>query len=228
MLKRVITVVFCGIFYTVTATPAVHTVDAETALAIARKVTQQTLIFVNIDEPSLYDIYIKDYNPILKAVHKLCRDKKREGQEALACINTVMKTIYPLYPLLHKHAPHVIGVTRRSLRWSHFVRSSSYEQGVNEEARRYIFAIEKEDPQFEEDYEYIESNTGVLYIDKAHIGKAISSYVTDWNNNCLDKDQQNTCYGIVYIDRYKENVEICVKLLSELFPTIKTIGLHVA
>ncbi len=197
---------------------SVYTVDTKKALTVVSNATEQTLIFINIDMHDLDHLYLRNFDEMVKKAKTLCRHQKEEGYQILSFINNTMKTMDPLYFSSYRLAPNVIGMTRRPLRWSHLVRKACYDQGVKEPAERFVYAIEKEHPRFEGDYEFVECNTGILYLDKADIGQSINRYRVNY---------RSPCHGIIYIDTCQESVASCVQMLQELCPQVKVIGLHV-
>ena len=197
---------------------SVYSVDTKKALIAVSNATNQMLVFVNIDMHDLDHLYLRNYNEMTKKAKMLCQHHKQEGYEILSFINNTMRTIDPLYISSYRLAPQVIGITRRPLRWSHLVRKSCYDQGIKEPAKRFLYAIEKEHPRFEGDYEFVECNTGILYLDRADIGQAINRYLVN---------HKSLFHGVIYIDTSKENVISCVLNIQELYPDVKTIGLHV-
>ena len=197
---------------------SVYSVDTKKALTVVSNATKHMLVFVNIDMHDLDHLYLRNFDEMVKKAKTLCQHQKEEGYQILSFINSTMRTIDPLYISSYRLAPQVIGLTRRPLRWSHLVRKACYDQAVKKPAERYLYVIEKEHPRFEGDYEFVECNTGILYLDKADIGQAIDRYLVNY---------RSPLHGIIYMDTNKENVASFVQTLQELQPDVKVIGLHV-
>ncbi len=197
---------------------SVYSVDTKKALTVVSNATKHMLVFINIDMHDLDHLYLRNFDEMVKKAKTLCQHQKEEGYEILSFINNVMKTIEPLYISSYRLASQVIGLTRRPLRWSHLLRKACYDQGVKEPAERFLYVIEKEHPRFEGDYEFVECNTGILYMDRADIGQVINRYLVNY---------KSPFHGVIYIDTNKENVMSCVQTLHELCPDVSVIGLHV-
>lgn len=215
MMKKFCCLLLCITLHTL---GSVYSVDTKKALTVVSNATKHMLVFINIDMHDLDHLYLRNYDEMVKKAKILCQHQKEEGYEILTFINNTMKTMDPLYISSYRLAPQVIGMTRRPLRWSHLVRKACYDQGVKEHAERFLYAIEKEHPCFEGDYEFVECNTGILYLDRADIGQAINRYLINY---------ESPCHGVIYIDTNKENVVSCVHNVQELYPGVETIGLHV-
>lgn len=207
----------------------VYSVNPGQALKITQQLANEHIfVFISLDIPSIKKLYTYTYDDMLKHIQK---QHTSQSRKVTAFITRIMKAIDPIYPMLYHTAPHVIGITRRSLGWSHLIRSSCYEHDIVQIATRYIIPIKidenakplheiKVDADGAElmGYDCVECNTGILYIGTIDTAQVIDEYV---------KQHPTPCRGIIYIDTDYQLVTKCEAHLKQQLPTIEIIGLHI-
>lgn len=207
---------------------AMYSVSPEKALEVVSLANEHIFVCVSLDIPAIKQLYTYNYDEMLKHLQK---QHTSESRKVVAFITHIMKAIDPLYPMLYHAAPHVVGVTRRSLGWSHLIRSSCYQHDIVQLATRYVIPVkiaERAQPldnisadADEVDltgYDCAECNTGVLYIGTLDVAQVITEYV---------RQHPIACYGIIYVDTDYDQVNACTEHLKTAHPTVEIIGLHV-
>lgn len=214
MMKTTIFLLLCiaGNLYGV-----VHTVTTKKALEVIRNATDEILVCINIDIHDLDQFYTQDFKETLKKARILCKHRKKEGFETISLIDNIMKTVSPLFIAAYQIAPRVIGVTKRTLRWANLIQYSCQQQGIHLPCARFLYAMEKIEPRFEDDYDFYECNGNIIYLNQLDAGKALCHYAT----------HHPLIQGIIYVDTSLEDVTSCLQSLERLNPTVKALGLHV-
>lgn len=213
-MKHMVIILLCMTFH---VAGSIHTVNIQKALTALSHTPKEVLIFVNIDKRDFDHLYTQNFDETIKKARLLCHHRKKEGYQVLSSINRVMETIDPFYIAAHHICPHIIGLTRRSLRWAHLIRKSCQEQGISLPPSRFLYAVTKENPQHEDDYSFFECNGNILYIDQIDLAKALSCYIVN---------HPASVHSIIYADTSLESITSCLHTLQLLHPTIKTLGLH--
>lgn len=193
----------------------VYNVSAPVALNVIKQADDTICIFINIDIYNLPSLYTRNYKDIFKHLHKTSAPTCRQVKNIL---NKIMGHINPLYSAAHGSAPHIIGITRRALCWSHLVRATCYEQNITHTAERYQITLPSDTPDVLETNRYIELNTNILYIDNNQCAYSIAHYL---------QDAQIPYHGIIYIDTDQQAVDTCVAELEQLMPHGQIMGLCV-
>lgn len=191
----------------------VYNVTAPIALNIIQQADHNICVFINLDIYDLPSLYTRKYKDIFKHLHKT---SVQQYHQVKALLNKVMQPINPLYSVAHGLAPHIIGITRRSLSWSHLVRATCYEQNVRHTPTRYQITLPSDTPDIPETNRYIELNTNILYIDDNNCAWCITRYL---------HDTQIVIHGIIYVDTHEQEVHKCVTELQQHMPDAQIIGL---
>lgn len=212
MIKKIL--VICLLFFGYIAA-VVYNVHAPVALNALRQTDDTIYIFINIDVYNLPALYTRDYKDIFKHLYKTSPE---QFHLIKGILNTIMQQINPLYSTAHGSAPHIIGITRRALSWSHLVRAACYEQSIIYAPERYQITLPSNTPDIPETNRYIELNTNILYIDDNACAPCIARYL---------EDAQVSCRGIIYVDTNEQEVNTCVTDMRKLLPNLPVIGLYV-
>ena len=220
-----VTLMLCTSLYSQTA---MYSVSPEKALDVVSLANEHIFVCVSLDIPTIKQLYTYNYDEMLKHLQK---QHTSQSRRVVAFITRIMKIIDPLYPMLYHTAPHVVGITRRSLGWSHLIRSSCYQHDIVQLATRYVIPIkiDEQAPPLESistdsdevdltGYDYAECNTGVLYIGTLDVAQVITEYI---------RQHPIACYGIIYVDTDYDQVNACTERLKTAHPTLEIIGLHV-
>lgn len=212
MIKKLL---FISLLIYSTIPAQVYNVDAPVALNIINQVDDTVWIFINIDIYDIPSFYTRNYKNILKHLRKRSTQQYNYIKTHL---DAAMQNINPLYSTAYGSAPHIIGITRRALSWSHLLRASCYQQNIISTADRYQITIPSATPEIPETNRYIELNTNILYIDNNECASCIAQYIID---------AQIPCRGIIYIDMNHHATNTCVTELQQRMPHIEIIGLCV-
>lgn len=190
----------------------VYHVSAPVALHALNQADDRIWIFINIDIYNLPAFYTRNYKDVFKYLNKI---STAQSHRVKAVLNTAMYYINPLYGIAYGSAPHIIGITRRSLSWSHLIQAACYEQNIIQSPERYQIALSSDTPEIPETNRYIELNTNVLYIDDNQCATCIMQYIND---------AQIPCQGIIYVDADELEVQSCIAQLQQRMPHIQAIG----
>lgn len=207
----------------------VYSVNPQQALNIMELANEHIFVFISLDIPSVKKMYTYNYDEMLKHLQK---QHTTQSRKIIAFINHIMKVIDPLYPTLYHSAPHAIGITRRSLGWSHLIRSSCYEYDIVQPATRYIIPVKIDEHakplseiQTDTDdgsdlmgYDCAECNTGILYIGTIDLAQVMAEYI---------KQHPVSCSSVIYVDTDYQQVNTCEANLKKLLPTVEIIGLYI-
>ncbi len=212
MIKKILVICLLLFGY---AAATVYNVSAPVALNVIRQADDTIYIFINIDVYNLPSLYTRDYKDIFKHLYKTSPE---QFHLIKGMLNTIMQQINPLYSAAHGSAPHIMGITRRALSWSHLVRATCYEQSIVYAPERYQITLPSDTPDVPETNQYIELNTNILYIDDNACAPCIAHYLDD---------AQVRCRGIIYVDTNQQEVNACITDMQRLMPNMPVIGLHV-
>lgn len=154
----------------------VYTADIrQTLYYLLTQTDEHTLIVCNADISDMITVYEKPHKDIEHELKIALKEQRKDAEKLRMLVKQLMQTINPIYIAAAKMVPNVIGITRRSLRWAHYVNQACNEQEICNAPERLAIAVPSANGNKDEMKE-IECNANIIYLENTHAAHAVHQY----------------------------------------------------